>query len=455
MINFYRKDTKKYFYFLSINLKTYLCEKVSKMKKVLIVTYYWKPAGGPGVQRWLKFVKYLRDFGVEPIVFIPENPHYPIIDNEIGNDLPTDIQIVRMPIWEPYQLASLFSKNKTKKISSGIIPRKKVSVLENIMLWIRGNLFIPDARKFWVKPSIKFLSNFIQHNDIQTVITTSPPHSVHLIGFELKKKIKNLQWISDFRDPWTSIGYHKDLRLTKWADKLHKKLEKNVLQTADLVITTSFKTKEEFSKLTDKKIEVITNGYDTEYQEDTKLSEFFLVSHIGSLLSDRNPINLWSVFSELITENQDFAHDFRLCFAGKISNEIENEIKKYGLNNHFINKGYIAHNEAVKLQRETQVLLLIEINSEESKGIIAGKLFEYMASKRPIIAIGPKDWDVSKIIESTQTGKTVGYNEKALMKKIIMDYYNRFKANSLNTNPLHLEKYHRKNLTKRLSEVIK
>ena len=124
------------------------------MRKVLIITYYWAPAGGPGVQRWLKFVKYLRDFNIEPIVYIPENPTYPIIDNEIGNDLPTDIQIIKHPIWEPYAWASLFSKKKTKKISSGIIPRKKVSFLDKVLLWIRGNCFIPDARKFWVKPSI-------------------------------------------------------------------------------------------------------------------------------------------------------------------------------------------------------------------------------------------------------------------------------------------------------------
>ena len=188
------------------------------MKKVLIITYYWKPAGGPGVQRWLKFAKYLRDFGIEPIIYTPENPTYPLIDEAIADDLPADLQVIKQPIWEPYGLASLFSKKKTQKISAGIIPRKKVSVLEKLMLWIRGNLFIPDARKFWVKPSVKYLATYIRKQDIETIITTSPPHSVHLIGYQLKKQLPHLQWISDFRDPWTTIGYYKDLRLTRWAD---------------------------------------------------------------------------------------------------------------------------------------------------------------------------------------------------------------------------------------------
>ena len=157
------------------------------MQKVLIITYYWAPAGGPGVQRWLKFAKYLRYFGIEPVIYAPENPFYPITDPEIDKDLPEDITVVKQPIWEPYRLASLFSKKKTQSISAGMIPRKRVSLLEKLMLWVRGNLFIPDARKYWVKPSVKFLKRYIKENDIQTIITTSPPHSVHLIGYHLKR----------------------------------------------------------------------------------------------------------------------------------------------------------------------------------------------------------------------------------------------------------------------------
>ena len=174
-------------------------------KKIIIITYYWPPSGGPGVQRWLKFVKYLPEFGVQPIVYIPENPTYPIVDENLSKEVSEKAIILKHEIFEPYQLASLFSKNKTKKISSGIIPnQKKQSLLDKVFLWIRGNFFIPDARIFWVKPSVAYLEKYILENDIDTIITSGPPHSLHLIGLELKQKL-NVKWFADFRDPWTII----------------------------------------------------------------------------------------------------------------------------------------------------------------------------------------------------------------------------------------------------------
>ena len=424
------------------------------MKKVLIITYYWKPAGGPGVQRWLKFAKYLRDFGIEPIIYTPENPTYPLIDEAIADDLPADLQVIKQPIWEPYGLASLFSKKKTQKISAGIIPRKKVSVLEKLMLWIRGNLFIPDARKFWVKPSVKYLAAYIREQDIETIITTSPPHSVHLIGYQLKKQLPYLQWISDFRDPWTTIGYYKDLRLTRWADARQHYWEKEVLQLSDKIITTSFKTQRDFQKLTDTPITVITNGYDLETTVTPPLSEKFLIAHIGSLLSDRNPKILWEVLAEMVCEVPYFADDFSLCFAGKVSEEIEEEIHNQGLTPYYTYKGYTSHQQAVQLQKSSQVLLLIEIDSEDTQGIIAGKLFEYIVSERPIIAIGPKDWDVTPILTETQTGTFVGYEDKPLLKQQLEAYYQQFKAGTLSTTPQGIERYSRKALTEQLARLI-
>jgi len=248
-------------------------------KKLLIITYYWPPAGGPGVQRWLKFVKYLPDFDVQPIVFVPENPTYPIVDSNLVAEVSDKAIILKTPIFEPYQLASFLSKNKTKKISSGIIPnQKKQSFLEKVMLWVRGNLFIPDARVFWVKPSVAYLEKYIRENEIDTIITSGPPHSLHLIGLELKQKM-NLKWLADFRDPWTTIGYHKSLRLSQYAAKKHKQLESQVLNSADTIIVTSKTTKAEFQALTTKPIEVITNGFDVE-KVDKQTLDTNLVWHI-------------------------------------------------------------------------------------------------------------------------------------------------------------------------------
>lgn len=198
----------------------------TETKKVLLVTYYWPPAGGPGVQRWLKFVKYLPSFGILPVVYIPKNPTYPIIDKKIETEISNDVVILKNRIFEPYQIASYFSKKDAKKISTGIIPnKKKQSIIQKTLLWIRGNIFIPDARKFWVKPSVEFLQKYILENNINTIITTGPPHSLHLIGLKLKTQ-NNIQWIADFRDPWTTIGYHKELKLSALADEIHKKMEK-------------------------------------------------------------------------------------------------------------------------------------------------------------------------------------------------------------------------------------
>ena len=220
--------------------------------KILIITYYWPPAGGPGVQRWLKFVKYLPDFGFQPIVYIPENPTYPIVDEALLSEVSSQAIIIRNKIVEPYQWASFLSKNKTKKISSGIIPNKrKQSVLEQFLLWIRGNIFIPDARVLWVKPSVKFLEKYISENGITTIITSGPPHSLHLIGLELKRKL-NVKWVADFRDPWTTIGYHKAMKLSDFAANKHKELEHKVLNSADLILVTSPTTRTEFKQITSK-----------------------------------------------------------------------------------------------------------------------------------------------------------------------------------------------------------
>ena len=425
-----------------------------KPKKLLIITYYWPPAGGPGVQRWLKFVKYLPDFGIEPIVYVPENPSYPIIDENLISEVSEKATVIKRPILEPYGFAAFFSKNKTKKISSGIIPNtKKQSFLDKMLLWIRGNVFIPDARVLWVKPSVSFLEKYILENDIETIITSGPPHSLHLIGLELKKKC-NINWLADFRDPWTTIGYHKALKLSSFSAKKHKKLEHQVLNSADVIIVTSESTKTEFQSITSKPIQVITNGYDIENIGKQKLDSKFSLAHIGSLLSERNPKFLWQCLSELIHENPLFEANFELKLIGAISPDVLDSIHDFGLSKYINNLGYVSHREALEQQRKSQVLLLIEINSEETKSIIPGKLFEYMVSERPIIGIGPEGADFSKILKETNTGIFVNYDEKEKLKSTIENYFKEFLEGNLSSNAVGLQNYSRENLTKQLVGIL-
>ncbi len=425
------------------------------MKKVLIITYYWPPAGGPGVQRWLKFVKYLPDFTITPIVYIPENPTYPILDENLQSQVCKNVEIISHKIFEPYALASLLAKKEVKKISAGIIPdQPKQSWTEKISLWIRGNLFIPDARVLWVQPSVKYLHKYISENDISTIITTGPPHSVHLIGNALKAKL-NVRWIADFRDPWTTIGYHKSLKLSGFAARKHKSLEREVLSNADEILVTSKSTKAEFSTITSKPIHVITNGYDIENVQSQKLDSKFSIAHIGSLLSERNPLILWEILAEIIEENAVFRSHFQLKLIGTVSEKVLKSISDYSLNGYVNNLGYVQHSEAIAEQRKSQVLLLIEIDSQDTKAIIPGKLFEYMVSGRPILALGPEGADFAEIIAETNTGEFVTYSERDKLKSVILKYYQGFEAKNLHTNPISLQQFSRKNLTGKLADVIR
>ena len=423
-------------------------------KKLLIITYYWPPAGGPGVQRWLKFVKYLPDFGVQPIVYIPENPTYPIVDEGLVSEVSDKAIILKQKIREPYGLASVFSKNKTRKISSGIIPnQKKQSVLEKMLLWVRGNIFIPDARFLWVTPSVTYLKKYITENQIDTIVTSGPPHSLHLIGLQLKKEL-HVKWFADFRDPWTTIGYHKALKLSAYAEKKHKALEHEVLNTADTIIVTSKTTKAEFEAMTSQPIEVITNGYDVEKVDKQPLDEKFTLAHIGSFLSDRNPRILWKALKELTKENADFKRDFRLKLLGATSQEVLDTIAEFKLQEYLDNLGYVSHQEAVAHQRQSQVLLLIEINSEDTKSIIPGKLFEYMVSERPIVAIGPEGSDFAEIITTTNTGVFFTYEEKERLKAVLLKYYRDYQNQNLKVHAVGLQQYSRKSLTEKLAKLI-
>ncbi|OIQ18672.1 MAG: glycosyl transferase family 1 [Flavobacterium sp. MedPE-SWcel] len=425
------------------------------MKKVLIITYYWPPAGGPGVQRWLKFVKYLPEHNIEPIVYIPENPTYPLIDENLVNEVDDKVTILKHKITEPYNWASIFSKNGTKKISSGIIPnKKKQSIVQRLMLWVRGNLFIPDARVLWVKPSISYLSSYIKEHNIDTIITTGPPHSVHLIGLGLKQQL-GVKWFADFRDPWTTIGYHKELKLSDSAANKHKELEVEVLNTADTIIVTSPTTKVEFEVITKQPVTVITNGYDVEKVGKQPLDEKFTLAHIGSFLSERNPKVLWQAITELIAEDVAFKNVFQLKLIGAVSQEVLTTLKEFKLNDYINNLGYISHTEALIEQRKSQVLLLVEIDSKDTKCIIPGKLFEYMVSERPILAIGPKDADLATIIKSTNTGVFSTYDEKERIKETILGYFKQYQERNLTTHAIGLQQYSRKNLTSQLATLLK
>lgn len=424
------------------------------MRKVLIITYYWPPAGGPGVQRWLKFVKYLPEYGVTPIVYCPDNADYPILDPTLIEDVSNDLNVVKGKINEPFKRIKFLFKRKTTAFSRGLIPSKsKQTLIDKLLLFIRGNFFIPDARISWVKPSIKCSLDIIKLHQIDTIITTGPPHSVHLIGYNLKQKL-NIKWLADFRDPWTQIGYHSKLKLLKSAQQRHLELEALVLNSANEIIVSSHQTKLLLQNKCNTSISVITNGYDPIAQMPKPEANVFSLAFIGFLFEDRNPKILWSVLAKLVQNHPEFAAVFKLNFIGKVSSKIKVILDQLGLTPYITYTGYIAHKKAQEYQHKSQVLLLIEADTKEAQYIIPGKLFEYMASKRPIIALGPQNSDIKTILSQTNTGYYFNYDEEAVLEDCIWRCFEAYKNNKLQTLPIGLENYSRKILAKEVSKRI-
>lgn len=424
-------------------------------KKILIITYYWPPAGGPGVQRWLKFAKYLPDFGWKPIIYTPENPSYPLLDESLLKDVPEHLEIVKTKIWEPYQLAEKLNKSNKKFKAGQFDVGKNQSWKSKLSIWVRGNFFIPDARVFWVKPSVQFLEKYLKENKIDVVVTSGPPHSLHLIGLDLKKRLPNLKWIADFRDPWTEISYYKHLKLTKSSDQKHRQLESAVFKNADITLATSYTDAENFRKNGANAV-CITNGFD-ETDASQKISnteQKFTLSYIGVLEQLRNPNNLWKALEDLVKTSSSFAEKFSLKFAGRIDDKILHEIESSGLKKYISNLGYLSHDKAIEEMAKSSLLLITNFPNESSKGIIPGKIFEYLATGKQIISFGPDDADVSKILEQTQSGKHFGYNDSESIKRFILEKFELWENGNLSDNTQNIEQFSRRNLTKKLAEIL-
>jgi len=432
------------------------------MVKVLILTYYWPPAGGAGVQRWLKFVKYMRLFGYEPVVYTALNGEMPVIDKSLEKDIPQGITVLKTPIWEPYTIYKRFiGRKKEDKINASFLnENKKTGLAEKISVWIRGNFFIPDARRFWIKPSIAFLGEYLQENNIQFVISSGPPHSMHLIALGLKEAHPSIKWIADFRDPWTNIDFYEKLMLSKSADKKHHQQELSVLLNANIVLSVGRHMNEEFVELFKnaggknvEKFHVITNGFDHEDGANISVEKDknFSIAHIGTLVKDRNPQILWEVLRQLVSDNSDFKSQLEIKLVGKVDLFVKEQIEKFGLSTYVRKIDYLPHDEVILEQQRSKVLLLLVNNTKNAKGILTGKVFEYIASEAPILAIGPVDGDLAEIINKTNCGYISDFHDAENLRKNIL---NLFSGNVPSKNIVEVNRYSRHELTASLCKLL-
>ena len=421
-------------------------------RRVLIITYYWPPSGGSGVQRWLKMAKYLPQFGWEPVIYTPENPELMARDEALLKEVSPNLRVWKRAIFEPYSWYKLFTGKRGEAIKPGFVSDTvgKASWKERFALFVRSNFFFPDPRCFWRRPSVRYLVERLKKEPVDWIITTGPPHSMHLIGKDLHKKTK-IPWLADFRDPWTGIYYFKHLNMLTCTVTRHKRAERAVVREADVVTVVSRQMKRDFLPLNPKRIEVIPNGYDeTDFEvEPITFTEKFTICHTGLFTRDANPDYLWRVLAELVEEDPGFAQALHIVLVGHTDGAIKKSIEEAGLLPYARFVPYVPHLEAVAYQKGADLLLLTLKKEPESKGIITGKLFEYLASGKPILGVGPTDGDLAEILTECNGGTMCAFDDYEGLKRSVVRWYEGAQGSSVG-----ISMYSRKNLCGRMAELL-
>ncbi|MFZ4399987.1 MAG: glycosyltransferase family 4 protein [Bacteroidales bacterium] len=429
------------------------------MKKVLIITYYWPPSGGAGVQRMLKFVKYFSQFEIEPIVITVDDKKasYQLKDETLLIDIPANLRIIKTNTFEPFEIYKVLV-NKKEIPHSGFANEPNPGLMQKIMRFIRGNLFIPDARIGWNRYAYKAALQIIKSEKIDAIITSSPPHSTQIVGLKLKKKF-NIPWIADLRDPWTDIYFYNKLFHTSLAKKIDSNYEKKVLENADSIVVVSQDIKRIFTTksniINEDKIIVLPNGFDEDdFSENVNINpNEFSITYTGTFADIYKIDGFLAAYKKLIETNKDTT--IKLKFIGMISESLPKKIKKLNLQDHVSFENYVPHKESIKFLQKSSILLLVIPKMDKNEGILTGKLFEYLGSGKPILCVGPPKGDAAAIINECNAGNVFDYNDENNMINFLEKNLKYWKENRTDkiTNII-IDKYSRKNLTKELSNII-
>jgi glycosyltransferase involved in cell wall biosynthesis len=430
------------------------------LKKVLIITYYWPPSGGVGVQRWLKFAKYLPEWGWEPIILTPANPAFDLKDYSLEKKVRPETEVLKIPIWEPYSLVEKISGKKGQQnLNRGMaLEGEKKGVLSRVLPWMRGNLFIPDPRVFWVKPATDFAMRILESNHVEAIITTGPPHSVHLIGRRLKKK-SGLPWIADFRDPWSKWEVLHRMQLSKPAMKIHQSLERKVLQKADRVLAATPGLQQDLDELGARHSETVLNGVDAadlpaNYPDNSRPDKFRIV-YVGLMNEKRNPPALWETLDELCSENKELSLALEISLTGSISASVQHSLANFeSLRDKYVIRENVSHQEVFHLYESAALLLLLVEKEAASRIVIPAKLYEYLTAQRPILYIGDPTNGAGEIIHEQHAGKSFYHHEKEKIKAYISSCFQEYKEGNISRS-IDFQAYLRKNQARKVAEVLR
>ena len=423
------------------------------MRRVLVISYYWPPSGGSGVQRWVKFVKYLPEEGWEPVVFAPENADYPALDPSLGAEVPDSVEVIRGKIWEPYAAYRKLTGAKSTEVTE--ISSGKKTWKQRLSLWIRANLFVPDPRIGWVKPSVKTLSQYLREHLVDVIVTTGPPHSVHLIG-QKRHQSTGIPWIPDFRDPWSRMYYLRYLPMTAATWRKLRSQEQAILDQCSTVLTCTPLVQEEFQAQTKTPVTMITNGFDSEdFTGPAPAGDgHFNITHTGLFAADGNPFTLWKALGMMAASEPGFREDLRIRLVGKVDREVLDAISNAGLADNVVALGPSDHATAVREQRSASILILPLRNDPLYRPILPGKLFEYLASRRPILGIGQEDGAMARVLSDTRAGITADWDASRPMQTFIANAWKQHCGGGVPATTGDIAPYSRRATTHMLAELL-
>ena len=433
------------------------------MKRVLIISYYWPPTGGSGVQRWVKFAKYLPEEDWQPVIYTPDNPEQLAVDASLEAEVPSEAEVIRTRITEPYALYKKVlrrSGHSKEAVEVNPVNAQNKSFLQKAAMWVRGNFFRPDPRCLWIRPSVRYLKKYLEEHPVDLIVTTGPPQSMHMIGLRLAKET-GLPWVADFRDPWTKIFYFKHLSMTPATERWHKKMEKAVLDEASAVVAVSPLVQQEFQAMTDTPVELITNGFDEcdfPSEKDTEAyggpDKDFTITHTGLFAADGNPTVLWDVLREKYQADDDFRKRLRIKLIGKNDEQIMKALKDRGLQEALTDMGYQPHSVAVEQQRKASILILPLRKEPEYKAVLPGKLFEYMASERPVLGIGQPDGAMAMILGEAKTGTVLDWDDKKGISEYIEKCWKMHLEGRLTTVGADISRFTRRSTTRQMAGLF-